>query len=81
MVGADGRRLAERLREAPGWRRRFALLDRFLLGRLDRDHPDRFLAQTPTGRRGRRAAGQFSRKTWPPQPPRLSDRAQLQRRI
>ena len=35
-VGADGRRLAERLRETPGWRRRFALLDRFLHGRLDR---------------------------------------------
>jgi AraC-like DNA-binding protein len=36
VVGADGRRLAERLRETPGWRRRFALLDRFLAGRLDR---------------------------------------------
>jgi AraC-like DNA-binding protein len=36
VLGADGRRLAEQLRETPGWRRRFALLDRFLLGRLDR---------------------------------------------
>ena len=36
VLGADGRRLAEQLREAPGWRQRFALLDRFLLGRLAR---------------------------------------------
>ena len=34
VLGADGRRLAEQLREAPTWRQRFALLDRFLLGRL-----------------------------------------------
>jgi AraC-like DNA-binding protein len=34
VLGADGRRLGEQLRAAPGWRQRFALLDRFLLGRL-----------------------------------------------
>jgi len=36
VLGADGRRLAEQLREAPTWRQRFALLDRFLLRRLAR---------------------------------------------
>jgi AraC-like DNA-binding protein len=34
VLGADGRRLGEQLREAPTWRQRFALLDRFLLQRL-----------------------------------------------
>jgi AraC-like DNA-binding protein len=34
VLGADGRRLAEQLRETPGWRQRFAMLDQFLLGRL-----------------------------------------------
>ncbi|MDR3036207.1 MAG: helix-turn-helix domain-containing protein [Kitasatospora sp.] len=34
VLGADGRRLAEQLRETPGWRRRFWLLDQFLLRRL-----------------------------------------------
>jgi len=36
LLGADGRRLAEQLREAPAWRHRFALLDEFLLRRLER---------------------------------------------
>jgi AraC-like DNA-binding protein len=36
VLGAAGRRLAEQLRETSSWRRRFALLDRFLLQRLDR---------------------------------------------
>jgi AraC-like DNA-binding protein len=36
VVGGDGRRLAERLRDAPTWGRRFALLDEFLLERLER---------------------------------------------
>jgi len=36
VVGADGRRLGEQLRETASWRRRFALVDQFLLGRLDR---------------------------------------------
>jgi AraC-like DNA-binding protein len=36
VLGAGGRRLAEQLREAPTWRHRFALLDRFLLRRLER---------------------------------------------
>jgi AraC-like DNA-binding protein len=36
VVGADGRRLGEQLREASSWRRRFALVDQFLLERLDR---------------------------------------------
>lgn len=36
LLGADGRRLAEQLPEARSWRRRFALVDRFLLDRLDR---------------------------------------------
>jgi AraC-like DNA-binding protein len=36
VLGAAGRRLAEQLREAPSWRRRSALLDQFLLRRLDR---------------------------------------------
>ena len=35
VLGADGRRLGEQLRETPSWPRRFALLDRFLLGRLE----------------------------------------------
>jgi hypothetical protein len=35
VLGADGRRLAEELREAPTWRQRFTLLDRFLLRRLE----------------------------------------------
>jgi AraC-like DNA-binding protein len=35
VLGPDGRRLGEQLREAPSWRQRFALLDRFLLGRLE----------------------------------------------
>ena len=35
VLGPDGRRLGEQLREAPGWRRRFALVDRFLLRRLE----------------------------------------------
>jgi AraC-like DNA-binding protein len=34
VLGGDGRRLTERLREAPSWRERFALLDQFLLRRL-----------------------------------------------
>jgi AraC-like DNA-binding protein len=34
VLGPDGRRLGEQLRETPAWRQRFALLDRFLLGRL-----------------------------------------------
>jgi AraC-like DNA-binding protein len=36
VLGAGGRRLGERLRDTPSWRRRFALLDQFLLRRLDR---------------------------------------------
>lgn len=36
VLGADGRRLAEQLRDTPSWRQRFALMDRFLLERLDR---------------------------------------------
>jgi AraC-like DNA-binding protein len=36
LLGGVGRRLGEQLRDAPGWRQRFALLDRFLLQRLDR---------------------------------------------
>jgi AraC-like DNA-binding protein len=40
VLGPDGRRLAERLRETPSWPERFTLMDRFLLGRLaDRPHP------------------------------------------
>jgi AraC-like DNA-binding protein len=35
VLGADGRRLAERVREAPTWQRRFGLVDEFLLGRLE----------------------------------------------
>ena len=36
VLGTAGRRLAERLRETPSWRQRFALMDQFLLGQLDR---------------------------------------------
>jgi hypothetical protein len=36
LLGGAGRRLGERLRDAPSSRRRFALLDRFLLRRLER---------------------------------------------
>jgi AraC-like DNA-binding protein len=35
VLGAAGQRLGEQLREAPTWRQRFALLDRFLLRRLE----------------------------------------------
>jgi hypothetical protein len=35
VLGAGGRRLAEQLRDTPSWRQRFALMDRFLLERLD----------------------------------------------
>jgi AraC-like DNA-binding protein len=34
VLGPAGRWLAEQLRETPSWRRRFALVDAFLLGRL-----------------------------------------------
>ena len=36
VFGADGRRLAETVREAPEWRRRFGLVDEFLLRRTER---------------------------------------------
>jgi AraC-like DNA-binding protein len=36
VLGAPGRRLTEQLREAPTWPRRFALMDQFLLRRLER---------------------------------------------
>jgi AraC-like DNA-binding protein len=36
VVGPDGRRLGEQLRETPSWRRRFRLMDQFLLRRLAR---------------------------------------------
>jgi AraC-like DNA-binding protein len=35
VLGAAGRRLGEQLREAPTWRQRLTLLDRFLLRRLE----------------------------------------------
>jgi len=35
LLGADGRRFAEQLRDALTWRHRFTILDRFLLERLD----------------------------------------------
>jgi AraC-like DNA-binding protein len=35
LLGPGGRRLGERLRESRSWRRRFGLVDRFLLGRLE----------------------------------------------
>ncbi|MFC5722217.1 helix-turn-helix domain-containing protein [Streptomyces gamaensis] len=34
LLGADGRRLTERLAEAPGWAARFRLLDDYLLARI-----------------------------------------------
>lgn len=39
LLGRDAGRLVERLCEAPGWDARFALLDRVLLGRLQRAAP------------------------------------------
>jgi AraC-like DNA-binding protein len=36
VLGAAGRRLGEQLREVPTWRKRFTLVDEFLLRRLDR---------------------------------------------
>jgi transcriptional regulator GlxA family with amidase domain len=36
VLGAAGRRLAEQLRDAPTWSRRFALVNEFLLRRLER---------------------------------------------
>jgi AraC-like DNA-binding protein len=38
VLGGDARRLAERIRQAPTWHRRFTLLDEFLLSRLEREH-------------------------------------------
>jgi AraC-like DNA-binding protein len=35
VLGPAGRRLGEQLREAPSWRQRFALMDQFLLRRLE----------------------------------------------
>jgi AraC-like DNA-binding protein len=35
VLGADARRLGERIRDLPTWTQRFDLLDRFLLARLD----------------------------------------------
>jgi AraC-like DNA-binding protein len=35
VLGPAGRRLAEQLRDTPSWRQRFALLDEFLLRRLE----------------------------------------------
>jgi AraC-like DNA-binding protein len=35
VLGAAGRRLGEQLRETPSWRQRFALVDQFLLERLE----------------------------------------------
>ncbi len=35
VLGPEGRRLAEQLRETHGWRQRFALMDQFLLRRMD----------------------------------------------
>lgn len=43
LFGPDGRRLAESVRDAPTWARRFELIDAFLLRRLDRGprpHPE-----------------------------------------
>jgi AraC-like DNA-binding protein len=34
VLGGAARRLAEQLRETPGWRQRFALMDQFLLRRM-----------------------------------------------
>jgi hypothetical protein len=49
VLGAGGRRLGERLRDTPSWRRRFALLDQFLLRRLDRGlRPARSAGATST---------------------------------
>jgi AraC-like DNA-binding protein len=36
VLGPASRRLGEQLRQTPSWRQRFALMDQFLLGRLDR---------------------------------------------
>jgi hypothetical protein len=36
VLGPDARRLADEVRAVPSWRQRFALVDRFLLERLDR---------------------------------------------
>jgi AraC-like DNA-binding protein len=35
VVGPPARRLADQLRQTPSWRRRFALVDEFLVGRLE----------------------------------------------
>ena len=40
VLGADGRRLAEQLRDTPSWRQRLALLDRFPLERGPRPSPE-----------------------------------------
>ena len=52
VLGGAARRLAEQLREAPGWRQRFALLDQFLLRRMAWR-----AAALATGRLGVAAAG------------------------
>lgn len=35
VLGSDGRRLGEQVRELPTWKERFGLVDSFLLGRMD----------------------------------------------
>jgi AraC-like DNA-binding protein len=39
VLGGDSRRLGELLRDAPGWRQRFEVLDRFLLARMRQAPP------------------------------------------
>jgi AraC-like DNA-binding protein len=66
VFGAEGRRLAERVRDAATWRRRFALLDEFLLGRLQdgpRPAPETARAwQRIVGSRGAARIGDIARE-------------------
>jgi AraC-like DNA-binding protein len=67
VLGTDGRRLGEQVRDLPSWQERFALVDEFLLERMDHGrlpspevgHAMSVLVQS----RGRKAIGQLAADT------------------
>jgi AraC-like DNA-binding protein len=65
LVGVDGRELAGKVRDAPTWRDRFALVDQFLLRRLERGpHPSPEVAwawQRLVATRGAAPIGEIAR--------------------
>jgi AraC-like DNA-binding protein len=59
VLGAEGRRLAERVAEAPSWERRFALVDDFLLRRAEAG-PEPSAGVAEAWRRIRETGGRIS---------------------